>query len=245
MTRALDLPRIIGHRGAAGHAPENTLAGLRKARALGCTWVEVDVRATGDGVPVLLHDATLERTTDGVGRLDTSSYERLRAYDAGSWHDERFRGEPVPTLETALAEAAALSLGVDLEIKPTARPEPLIDSIGRAIARAWPARAPPPLLSSFDADIMAALPRRLPHLPRAVLADSIDQPALSLARRVGAVAIGTNQKYLSATTIAATRQSGFAVFAYTVNDRDRAAELLSAGVVSLVSDYPDRLAGLA
>ena len=92
------IPRVVGHRGAAGHAPENTLAGLRKAVELGATWVEFDVVLTGDGVPVLLHDDTLERTTNGRGSIAETALADVRSLDAGSWFSERFAGERVPTL---------------------------------------------------------------------------------------------------------------------------------------------------
>lgn len=81
----LCLPRVIGHRGAAAAAPENTLAGLRKAKELGCSWVEFDVRLTADGAPILLHDDRLERTTSGYGEAAALSLAKVREYDAGGW----------------------------------------------------------------------------------------------------------------------------------------------------------------
>src|SRR5205823_5258846 len=87
------LPPVIGHRGAAASAPENTLAGLRRAKALGCAWVEFDVRLTGDGALVLCHDAALERTTSGSGRVSATSLAAIAKCDAGSWFDPSFAGE--------------------------------------------------------------------------------------------------------------------------------------------------------
>src|SRR5437764_8171860 len=102
----LPLPPVIGHRGAAASAPENTLAGLRRAKALGCTWVEFDVRLTADGALVLCHDARLDRTTDRTGRVAAQSLATVRQCDAGSRFGPAFAGEPVPTLGEALAFAA-------------------------------------------------------------------------------------------------------------------------------------------
>src|SRR5438094_7725558 len=99
---------VIGHRGAAEHAPENTLAGLRRAKQLGCAWVEFDVRLTGDGALVLCHDGRLERTTTGRGRLSAQSLGAIRRCDAGSWFAPEFAGEIVPTLDEALLLAAKL-----------------------------------------------------------------------------------------------------------------------------------------
>src|SRR6266567_6060143 len=91
-TVPLQLPPVIGHRGAAAYAPENTLAGLRHAKALGCAWVEFDVRLTGDGALVLCHDPLLDRTTTGSGLVSAKSLAAVRECDAGSWFDPSFTG---------------------------------------------------------------------------------------------------------------------------------------------------------
>ena len=108
---ALAIPRLIGHRGAAAAAPENTLASLRKAKELGASWVEFDVKLTRDGCPVLIHDERLERTTSGRGEVALTTLEELQKLDAGGWFAPAFRGERVPTLEAALALCAELGLG--------------------------------------------------------------------------------------------------------------------------------------
>ena len=112
------LPRVIGHRGAAAAAPENTLVSLQKAKELGASWVEFDVKLTRDGVPILMHDERLERTTDGRGEVALTTLNDLQKLDAGGWFGPAFRGEPVPTLEAALALCAELGLGINVEIKP-------------------------------------------------------------------------------------------------------------------------------
>ena len=111
---------MIGHRGAAGAAPENTLASIKKARELGATWIEFDVKLTKDSHAILFHDDRLERTTDGQGAVAATTLPEMRRLDAGSWFDAAFRGEPVPTFEQALALCAELGLGVNVEIKPCA-----------------------------------------------------------------------------------------------------------------------------
>src|SRR5579862_6026518 len=108
---------VIGHRGAAARAPENTLAGLRCAKALGCAWVEFDVRLTGDGALVLCHDPRLDRTTNGSGLVSAMSLAAIRELDAGRWFDASFAGEKVPTLEEVLVLAGELDLGANIEIK--------------------------------------------------------------------------------------------------------------------------------
>jgi glycerophosphoryl diester phosphodiesterase len=94
-----ELPSVIGHRGAAARAPENTLAGLRRAKELGCSWIEFDVRLTADGVPVLCHDAKLDRTTDGSGLVAARSLSAILDCDAGAWFAQGLAGQGVPTLD--------------------------------------------------------------------------------------------------------------------------------------------------
>ena len=110
------MPKVCGHRGAAGHAPENTLASIKKAASLGVRWVEFDTKLTADGVAVLFHDDDLGRTTDGAGLMAETSLADVRCLDAGSWFGEEFQGEGVPTLEDAIRELSALGLGANVEI---------------------------------------------------------------------------------------------------------------------------------
>src|SRR5262249_49277981 len=105
------LPRLIGHRGACGLAPENTVASFRKAEELGVRWVEFAVHLSADGVPVVIHDDTVNRTTSGRGKVAALTLTELQALDAGTWFEPRFRGELVPTLETIVALLGRLGLG--------------------------------------------------------------------------------------------------------------------------------------
>src|SRR5690348_652098 len=116
----LRIPKVIGHRGAASRAPENTLAGFRKAAELGCTWIECDVRLSHEGHPIIVHDDTLERTTDGRGRVGATPLRDLQSCDAGSYFNPSYRGERIPTLEEALRLLQSLGLGCDLELKAEA-----------------------------------------------------------------------------------------------------------------------------
>jgi len=140
----LQLPKVIGHRGAAAYAPENTLASFREARRRGATWVEIDVKLTRDGVPIVMHDASLKRTM-GIDRLVA---EMLRAELPAD----------VPTFEEAIACFAELGLGCNVEIKPCeGREQETARVTVETLRRSWPAQLPPPLLSSFkDASLAAA-----------------------------------------------------------------------------------------
>ncbi len=133
------LAQVIGHRGAAARAPENTLAGLRKAHELGAGWVEFDVMLSSDGVPILIHDETLERTTSGSGRVDRHSAAEIQALDAGSWFDPAFRDERVPTLSEAVAVLLELNLGANVEIKPsTGYAQRTGEVVAALLQRTWP-----------------------------------------------------------------------------------------------------------
>jgi len=109
-------PRVIGHRGACGHAPENTLASFRKAAELGVRWVEFDAALSSDGEIVLFHDDTLKRTTGRAGRLAETTWADLQGLDAGSWFSEDFAGEPIPTLRQAFQLLADLGLGAVIKL---------------------------------------------------------------------------------------------------------------------------------
>jgi hypothetical protein len=126
------LPRVVGHRGAAASAPENTLAGLRRAHQLGVGWVEFDVKLSGDGVPILMHDAVLERTTDGKGAVADTAYADIRALDAGAWFGPEFAGERVPSFDEAIDLLLSHGLGANVEIKPCPGRE---RETGAAVAR--------------------------------------------------------------------------------------------------------------
>src|SRR5580658_7344129 len=95
-------PPVIAHRGASAQAPENTMAAFRLATESGAKWVEFDVHLTQDGVPVIMHDDTLDRTTDGKGKIADASWADVQKLDAGSWFDKRFKGERVPHLDEVL-----------------------------------------------------------------------------------------------------------------------------------------------
>ena len=171
---ALAIPRLIGHRGAAAAAPENTLASLRKAKELGASWVEFDVKLTRDGVPVLMHDERLERTTSGRGEVAMTTLEALQNLDAGRWFAPAFRGERVPTLEAALALCAELGLGINVEIKPCPGRE--VETARVAVAtlrRLWPGDRPAPLISSFEPACLGVARDLAPEMPRGYLAGSL------------------------------------------------------------------------
>lgn len=239
MVRSLKLPRVIGHRGAAKHAPENTLAGLRTAAAQGVLWVEVDVKLTRDRVPVLMHDDMLERTTDGRGRVQDLTYDELLRLDAGRWFGTGFAGERVPTLVDTLNLCTALGLGINLELKPCPGREE--ETAGIALTTAlsvWPADRQPPLVSSFDETSMRTAKRLVPDWPLGVLIDQPRDDWRDLVDELDAATIHVNARRETAESIAAYRESGRPVLAYTVNTAAAAEEVFGWGVRAVFTDTP-------
>jgi glycerophosphoryl diester phosphodiesterase len=238
-TAPLTLPSVIGHRGAAASAPENTLTGLRRAKALGCNWVEFDVRLTGDGALVLCHDPRLDRTTSGSGLVSATSLAAIRELDAGSWFAPNFTDERMPTLDEALALASELGLGANIEIKSDRGREYATAAAVATILDRLRGRGPAVLVSSFLPSALAALRDLAPEIPRGVLFRLIPRGWAELALRLGCAMIGADHRRLRAPRIAAIRAAGYPLAAYTVNDPARARFLFDWGVTSVFSDAPD------
>jgi len=241
---ALDLPRVIGHRGAMAHAPENTGASLRQAAARGARWVEFDVRLTADGVPVVIHDPTLERTTDGTGRVASKTYDAIAALDAGAWFAPRFAGERVPTLAATFALLAELGLGANIEIKPTrGRQRDIVETVLAVLRARWPDHLPPPLLSSFDRKVLAALRDAGSPWPAGYLAKRLPQRWRAQVARLGADTVHVNHKALTEAAAAAVKATGRPLLAYTVDDPARARTLFGWGVDTVFSNAPEAIIG--
>jgi glycerophosphoryl diester phosphodiesterase len=240
------LPPVIGHRGAAAYAPENTLAGLRMAKALGCGWVEFDVRLTADRQPVLLHDNRLERTTNGRGRVSAMSLAEVRRPDAGTWFHSSFAVERVPTLEEALVLLAELGLGANIELKAERGKEAATGAVvAELLARIWPTDSAHLLISSFQPGALAAARDRAPHIARGILFRRIPKNWRNIAAGLGCMTIHADQQRLRPAVVSEIRWAGYPLLAYTVNDPERAKTLFDFGVRSVFSDVPDRLRGAA
>jgi glycerophosphoryl diester phosphodiesterase len=241
------IPRVIGHRGAAAKAPENTLAGFRRAAELGCRWVEFDVRLSLDDHPIVFHDDTLERTTDGAGIVGATPLDELLQRDAGSHFGHKFRGEPIPTLDQALALLRALGLGGNLEMKAEdGREEALAEAVTRAIGRIGTKPLPSLLVTSFSAPAIGAFARLAPDIARGLLAARLVPDWPRSAARLGAVAIVCDHETLRPEEVKAVRRTDLSLVTYTINEPHRALELFAWGVDSIISDAPDAvLAALA
>ncbi len=232
----------IAHRGAGTLAPENTLAAFRLGYQHGCRAFECDVKLSADGVAFLLHDTTLERTTDGKGVAGDRTWAELTTLDAGGWHSATYAGEPIPTLETIAQFCIATGSLLNIEIKPTPGLEALTGvRVAAEAARLWQGQASLPLLSSFSVEAVAAARDAAPGLPRALLLDALTPGWFEQAQALGCVAVVADFVLVDAAWVARLHAAGLLAMAYTVNDAAVAERLFSWGVDALFTDAVDTL----
>jgi len=230
-------PRLIAHRGGGSLAPENTLAAVKLGQSLGYRAHEFDVKLTKDNVAVLLHDATLERTTTGKGRAADFTWKELAGLDAGAWHSPAFKGERLATFEAVARQLIANGDMANVEIKPTpgtGRETGL--AVAREAARLWAGAKAPPLLSSFDFETLMAAKEAAPDLPRGWLVDQFTEAEWPRLEELQAVSIHTNHKKIDLENVARLHERGYRVMLYTVNDVAAAERFLEAGVDGLFTD---------
>lgn len=234
-------PLWVAHRGAGRLAPENTLAAFRLGAAHGYRAFECDVKLSADGVPFLLHDATLERTTPERGVAGERPWSELSRIDAGSWAGRQWAGEPIPSLQALATWVLANGHTLNIEIKPTPGAEARTgEVVAREVLRLWPAGAVPPLLSSFQPQALLAAREAAPQLPRALLLDTLWPGGLDMAASLGCVAVTTNYTLMDAALVQRLHGEGRRALVYTVNDPAPAQQLLAAGVDGLITDAVDR-----
>ena len=233
-------PRWIAHRGAGKLAPENTLAAFRLGAQYGYRMFECDAKLSADGVPFLLHDATLERTTNGRGTGGELPWSALAQLDAGSWHSRAYAGEPLPTLDNVAHYCLANHCLLNIEIKPTPGTE---EQTGRVVAaqaaRLWQGQSVPPLFSSFKPEALAGARATAPHIPRALLIDALWDGCFDQARQLGCVAIVCNHALWDAALVAQVRGWGLRTLSYTVNDDWAAQRLIALGTDGIITDRVD------
>jgi len=234
-------PRWIAHRGAGRLAPENTLAAFRLGASYGYRAFECDVKLSADGVPFLLHDATLQRTTSGHGAAAALAWSELSRLDAGAWHSRRYAGEPVPSFAAIARYCLRNGFALDVEIKPSPGSEL---ETGRVVASAaaalWSSAALPPLLTSFQPAALQGAREAAPQLPRALLLDTLRPGWLDEAQALGCAGVVTNHAVLDAASLAAIHGAGMRGLVYTVNDPAEARRLDALGIDGIVTDAVDR-----
>ncbi|MBI1245302.1 MAG: glycerophosphodiester phosphodiesterase [Alphaproteobacteria bacterium] len=237
-------PRIIGHRGAKANAPENTLAAFRRAHAEGATWVEFDAKLTRDGAVVVIHDELLDRTTDGKGPVAERTLAEIRTVDAGKWFSAEFAGERIPTLEESLALFLELGMGFNIEVKPCpGREAETARACCAILERAWPRSAPVPVLSSFKRASLEAAREAAPNIPRGYLAEELGKSWRAEVEALGCLAVHPGWKRLTRQQVRDIKEAGLKALVWTVNEPERARELVAWGVDGIITDAPGLIGG--
>jgi glycerophosphoryl diester phosphodiesterase len=250
---SLQLPKIVGHRGAKALAPENTLSSMKAAAAAGATWVEFDVMLTGDGRPVLHHDETLTRATGLRRAMAKMPFGEVTALDAslafarryGRRRAEEFFGRDdcrVPSLEDTVACLLELGLTPNVEIKPTrGLAAETAESALKLLLDLWPKDRPPPLVSSFERASLAAAKRDAPAWPRGLLVEGCPADWRAALAELDCASLHLDWRHTRAADVAAVKAAGYAVAVYTVNGVRAGRRLLDKGVDCLITDRPDLL----
>jgi glycerophosphoryl diester phosphodiesterase len=236
---------IIAHRGASGHAPEHTFAAYDRAVAMGADYLEQDLQVTADGELVVLHDDTLDRTTDGAGPVDQHTLAEIRALDAGAWFGPEFAGERVPTLDAVLTRYGHAQRYY-IETKAPGIEERLVALLDRhdlldGAAAAWQV-----LIQSFEPASLRRIRELEPRLPLIQLVGLRDPSLLDHLDEIReyAAGIGPSRALLDADVVAAAHARGLAVHPYTYETEKDHAAAVALGVDGAFSNFPDRFAGV-
>jgi glycerophosphoryl diester phosphodiesterase len=236
-------PRLCAHRGAGKLAPENTLAAFRRGHAFGYRMIECDAKLSADGVAFLLHDATLERTTNGTGRADALPWRELSQLDAGSWHSAPYAGEPLPTLAAVARWCRSNEVALNIEIKPVPGRE---RETGAAVAldakTLWSDAAVPPVLSSFAEEALEGARQAAPDLPRAWLVERIPAAWRDRAAALECIALDVKHTELDEARVREIRGTGLRLATWTANDPARVRQLLAWQVDTVITDAVDIIA---
>lgn len=240
LTTSWPYPRIVAHRGGGRLAPENTLAAIETGVRYGHRMIEFDVKLSADGVPFLLHDDTLDRTSNGWGIAGELIWEKLSQLDAGSWFSSTFCNERLALLEDVAAMSLRHELAVNVEIKPTTGcDDETGEQVASAVKRLWDGSSRLPLLSSFSVPALRAAKRSVPGLPRGLLLEVWDNQWQLLTQELACFSLHIDYRELTPSRVAELKAAGLGILVYTVNDPEQARQLLRWGVDAICTDNID------
>jgi len=232
---------VVAHRGGGSLAPENTLAAFEVGARLGFKLAECDVKLSADDELFLLHDDTVDRTSDGHGAAAELSYGAISGFDAGAWFDAKFAGERMPTLTELSETLERLRMRVNLEIKPSPGREARTGTeVAVETARLWRDRTSP-LLSSFSEEALAAAYAAVPQIARGLLVTRVPDDWQERTERLKCESIHVAHTSLDEELVRAFKAAGLFVMAYTVNDLERARALAAWGVDAICTDRIDSI----
>jgi glycerophosphoryl diester phosphodiesterase len=235
-------PKWIAHRGAGKLAPENTLSAFQLGANYGYRMFECDAKLSRDGVVFLMHDADLERTTNGEGIAGSHDWSYLSHLDAGSWHSATYTGEALPTLESLAQFCISNGYFLNIEIKPTPGTEAITGStVAKEAMRLWQDESIPPLLTSFKTEALVAAQQTAPLLPRGLLLDSLWDGWLDAAVEIECVAIVCNYRLWNKELIETVHAQNIQCLSYTVNEQNIANSLMAIGMDGIITDAVDKL----
>ena len=228
---------LVGHRGVAGLAPENTISGFQKAANIGLNWVEFDVRICASGEWVVIHDETLDRTTTGQGEISKTAYEAIKNLDAGSWFHPHYKNERIPLFQEALTCLADLNIHPNVEIKTFhGNKKQRMQSFLSQLRSGWPSSLPPPLISSFDLELLIILRALDPGLPLGYLQDQLTPINIQDTLQNGLNSLHCHHHTFKNMNFSYAIQKNLPLLAYTVNEPDCIQTLLQAGIKAVFSD---------
>lgn len=242
-------PLIIAHRGASGHAPENTLSAFKKAMDIGVDYIELDIHLSKDGEVIVIHDATLDRTTNGKGPVIEKTLAELQPLDAGSWYGDAFKGEPLPTLRQVLEQVNGQTK-ILIEIKSPSKglyagiEQKTLDLIKEYNAYAWCE------MQSFHPQVVEnwlAIDTQVTvyQLTVGAMAGISYDDQVRWGNGIGAggrvAGINPSKKFARAKYIKKLQQAGYVCFVWTVNETEEMHELMRKNVDGIITNYPDRL----
>jgi len=232
--------KVFAHRGAKAYAPQNTLPAFKKALEMKAEYIELDVQLTSDGVPVIIHDFTLDKTTDLKGFVHRTSWKEIRKADAGGWFSKEYSGTPVPSLEEVLALIPP-EVCLNVEIKAISfLKEPVVDVVTDLLRREKGRNL---LVSSFNHPLLLEFQKRMPEVPLGILtgSDLIGFPSYVEATGLKPFSLHPEASYLTREYIEEAHKRGWEVLTYTINSSLQAQMLDEMGVDGIFSDYPDLL----
>lgn len=231
-------PLIVAHRGASALAPENTIIAFEWARLLGADAIEADVRLSRDLIPVIFHDAYLERTTDGKGLVEKKDWSEIQMLDAGSWFDPSFQGARVPSLDELLSWAKQHRLPVILELKGSFIDRDIFIKAVLSVIYDH-AYMHAVTFSSYHDDILYRLKQYDPNAQTALLYFYMQEP-WRYAQELGATALHAAYPFLRKRHIMAAHENGLEVFVYTLSDDHDLRSACDLGVDGVFTDRPER-----
>jgi glycerophosphoryl diester phosphodiesterase len=234
-------PIVIGHRGAAGYAPENTMASFRAGFDLGADFVECDFHISSDGVPVIIHDETLDRTTGGAGEVRARAAAELKKLDAGAWFGRKFKGEKIPLLRELFELARTRRGGVVAEAKEPSSGLPKAPEILAALVKEF--SDVPVIVISVDGFFLQQFKPLCPRVRTGFLTNLLDGPTAAVEKAQTGLCeiLSVNYRGWNECLPALAKEAGLKLAVWTVNSAKDIRDFLAKGVFSITSDFPDRV----